>query len=154
MKRSENKSHCPVNFALENFGDGWSLLIVRDIIFWGKRTYREFLESEERIATNVLATRLSHLEQKGIISKRPHETDKRKEIYSLTEKGLDLIPIVIEMSGWSARHDSKTEAPRKLVEAMSKNREKMLGQIRDVVRQGGSLFGKEPRLINTESPTA
>jgi DNA-binding HxlR family transcriptional regulator len=141
MKRAENKSHCPVNFALETFGDAWSLLIVRDIVFWGKKTYGEFLDSGEGIATNVLAARLAHLEKKGILHKGPHETDKRKEIYTLTEKGLGLIPILLEMSGWSSQHDRKSTAPKELVAAVYADRDKMFKLVQDTVRKGGSLFG-------------
>ncbi len=141
MKRAENKSHCPVNFALETFGDAWSLLIVRDIVFWGKKTYGEFLDSGEGIATNVLAARLAHLEQKGILTKKTHPSDKRKEVYALTEKGLGLIPILLEMSGWSAQHDRKTTAPKQFVAAVYADREKMFKLVQDSVRSGGSLFG-------------
>src|SRR3954464_2151303 len=147
MKRSENKSHCPVNFALETFGDTWSLLIVRDIVFWGKKTYGEFLDSSEGIATNVLAARLAHLEQKGILRKGPHETDKRKEVYTLTEKGLALIPILLEMSGWSAQHDPGTTAPQQFVASVYADREKMFGLVQETVRRGGSLFGGKDRLV-------
>ena len=84
-----------MNFALETFGDSWSLLIARDIAFWGKRTFGEFLKSKEGIATNILSARLARLEKEGILTKTPHATDKRKDIYSLTEKGLDLIPIML-----------------------------------------------------------
>ena len=115
MKRAENKSHCPVNFALETFGDAWSLLIVRDIVFWGKRTYKEFLASDEAISTNVLAARLAHLEQRGILEREPHGSDRRREVYTLTEKGLGLIPVLPEMSGWSARNDPDTTAPQALI---------------------------------------
>jgi DNA-binding HxlR family transcriptional regulator len=147
MKRAENKSHCPVNFALETFGDAWSLLIVRDIVFWGKRTYGEFLDSGEGIATNVLAARLAHLEQKGVLSKGPHETDRRKEVYALTEKGLALIPIMLEMSGWSAQYDPDTTAPRQFVKAVYADREKMFSLVQETVRRGGSLFGEKDRLV-------
>jgi DNA-binding HxlR family transcriptional regulator len=147
MKRAANKSHCPVNFALETFGDAWSLLIVRDIVFWGKRTYGEFLDSSEGIATNVLAARLANLEQKGILSKGPHETDKRKEVYTLTEKGLGLIPILLEMSGWSAQHDPETTAPKQFVAAVYADRTAMFQRIQDAVRRGGSLFGGEYALV-------
>lgn len=147
MKRAENKSHCPVNFALETFGDAWSLLIVRDIVFWGKRTYGEFLDSGEGIATNVLAARLAHLEQKGILSKGPHETDRRKEVYALTEKGLALIPILLEMSGWSAQYDPDTTAPRQFVNAVYADREKMFRLVQETVRRGGSLFGGKDGLV-------
>ena len=147
MKRS-NKSHCPVNFALESFGDSWSLLIVRDIVYWGKKTYGEFLESEEHIATNILAARLNELEQKGILTKHAHPTDKRKEMYELTEKGLDLIPIVLEMSGWATRYDPATTAPRQFVDYVYANREKMFKLVRDTVTQGGSLFAGENSVLH------
>lgn len=147
MKRADNKSHCPVNFALESFGDPWSLLIVRDIVFWGKRTYGEFLESGEGISTNVLAARLAQMEEKGILRKGPHATDGRKEVYSLTEKGLALIPILLEMSGWSAQYDTQTTAPQAFVAAVYADRDKMFKRVQDVVREGGSLFGGEKRLV-------
>ncbi|HTD06583.1 helix-turn-helix domain-containing protein [Undibacterium sp.] len=147
MKRTENKSHCPVNFALETFGDTWSLLIVRDIVFWGKRTYGEFLDSSEGIATNVLAARLARLEQKGILSKGPHATDKRKDTYGLTEKGLALIPLLLEMSGWSAQYDAETTAPQQFVASVFADREKMFRLVQDTVRNGGSLFGTERGLV-------
>ncbi|MDB5773042.1 MAG: hypothetical protein V7606_4079 [Burkholderiales bacterium] len=146
MKRAENKSHCPVNFALETFGDAWSLLIVRDIVFWGKKTYGEFLESGEGIATNVLAARLAHLEKKGILARGPHESDRRKEVYTLTEKGLGLIPVLLEMSGWSARHDPETTAPQQFVAAVYADRETMFKRLVETVRNGGSVFGGEHRI--------
>src|ERR1700738_1277355 len=100
-KKQQRRSDCPISFGLETFGDTWSLLIVRDIVYFGKKTYGEFLESEEGIATNILASRLVQLEEKGILVKRRHEMDRRKEVYSLTEKGLSLIPILLEMADWS-----------------------------------------------------
>src|SRR5438034_5603969 len=126
MKHTQHKrSDCPINFCLETFGDTWSLLIIRDIVYFGKKTYGEFLESEEGIATNILASRLAQLEQKGILVKTPHETDKRKEIYALTEKGLDLIPILLDMADWGARHDPQTVAPQSWIDLVNANREKM-----------------------------
>ena len=90
----------------------WSLLIIRDIVYFGKKTYGEFLASDEGIATNILGSRLIHLEQKGILVKKPHDADRRKEEYVLTNKGLDLIPILLEMAGW-ARCTISIPAPRK-----------------------------------------
>ena len=140
MKRADSKSHCPVNFALESFGDTWSLLIVRDIAFWGKHTYSEFLDSSEGIATNVLADRLESLEKKGILFKTPHKSDRRKEVYALTQKGLDLIPILLEMSNWSSVHDLQTTAPRPLVASIMADRTNAYRRIQDKVRTGGFLF--------------
>ncbi|MEP6945301.1 MAG: helix-turn-helix domain-containing protein, partial [Acidobacteriota bacterium] len=96
------RSNCPVNFAVETIGDKWSLVILRDIIFWGKRTYGEFLKSDEKIATNILAGRLEYLEKEGLISKTQDPNDKRKEIYTVTERGLDMVPMFVEMIAWSA----------------------------------------------------
>src|SRR6266513_557208 len=111
MKHTHHKrSDCPINFALETFGDPWSLLIIRDLVYFGKRTYGEFLESEEGMATNILASGLAHLEQKGNLLKQPAQKDKRKEVYLLTEKGLDLIPALVELANWSAEHDPDTAA--------------------------------------------
>src|SRR5438309_9701926 len=112
MKHTHHRrSDCPINFALETFGDPWSLLLIRDIVYFGKHTYGEFFASEEGMATNILASRLAHLEHQGILVKKLSEKDKRKEEYVLTEKGLDLIPVLVEMANWSAEHDPQTAAP-------------------------------------------
>ncbi len=110
MKRvnAKKRSLCPVNFALEEFGDIWSLLIVRDILFFDKKTYGEFLASKEKIATNILATRLSQLVDKGILQKTTNESDKRKDVYQLTQKGLDIYPVMLQMILWSAKYDPNT----------------------------------------------
>ncbi len=139
-KKQERRSNCPVNFALETFGDTWSLLIVRDIVYFGKRTYCEFLQSKEGIATNILVSRLAHLEEKGILMRQPDETDRRKEIYSLTEKGLDLIPIMLDMICWSVQYDPQTEPSEAWINLLTTDREKLIGLIRETVRRGGSIM--------------
>src|SRR5258708_15776825 len=106
--KHQRRSDCPINFALQLFSDPSSLLIIRDIIYFGKKTYGYFLASEEGIATNILASRLTSLEHQGLVAKRPSKTDKRCNEYFLTEKGLDLIPILVEMTNWSAEHDPQT----------------------------------------------
>lgn len=146
--KQQKRSTCPVNYALETFGDTWSLLIIRDIVYFGKKTYGEFLESQEGIATNILASRLAQLEQNGILDKRPHPTDRRKEVYSLTEKGLDLIPVLLEMSGWSARHDPNTTAPQEFVARVYADREGMFRLIRETVQAGGSVFAGPDSVVN------
>ena len=106
MKRNR-RSDCPINFSLETFGDMWSLLIIRDIVYFGKRTYGEFRSSEEGIATNILGSRLAHLVQQGILVKRPYDTDRRKDEYALTEKGLDLIVVdYLQLMTTSKNYDS------------------------------------------------
>ena len=140
MKKGKSKlrSHCPVNYGLEAFGDRWALLILRDIVFRGKRTYGEFLKSEEGFATNILASRLDHLMEVGIIQCEGDESDGRKAIYSLTEKGLDLIPLLFEMVLWSAKHDSRSEAKRivRLVELIRKDNRKISRKVMEQVKRG------------------
>ena len=140
MKKQQRRSDCPINFSLETFGDLWSLLIIRDIVYFGKQTYGEFLESDEGIATNILATRLVQLEEKGILVKKQNPTDKRKDIYSLTNKGLDLIPILLELASWGARHDPQTGAPQVWIAQVNANKEKISRLIRETVQNGGSIF--------------
>ena len=139
-KKQQRRSDCPINFALETFGDMWSLLIIRDIVYFGKKTYGEFLASDEGMATNILASRLVHLEQKGLLVKKPDATDKRKEVYLLTDKGLDLIPILLEMAGWGAQHDPQTAAPQTWIARVKADKEKMIKLIRETVQSGGSVF--------------
>lgn len=103
------RSNCPINYALEEFGDIWSLLIVRDIMLFGKTTYGEFLSSNEKIATNILANRLEKLIQNGIIRKTKNHSDKRRDNYQLTKKGSDLYPIMKEVMLWSKKYDRDTE---------------------------------------------
>ena len=143
----QRRSNCPINFALELFGDPWSLLIIRDIVYFGKKTYGEFLASEEGMATNILAGRLARLEEQGILVKKPSGQDKRKEEYILTEKGLDLIPVLVEMANWSAEHDPHTAAPAGWIALMKAEREKMIGLMRETVQSGGSVFVGEKCLL-------
>lgn len=138
------RSHCPVNYALEIFGDKWSLLIVRDIVFAGKKTYGEFLKSEEGFATNILAARLAYLEEQGILAKTPDPADGRKDFYSLTDKGLDLIPVLLRIVLWSAKHDPSSYACRReeFIARLNRNPDKVSAEVKELVREGGSVFGK------------
>jgi DNA-binding HxlR family transcriptional regulator len=144
-------------------GDKWSLIIVRDIIFWGKKTYGDFLKSDERIATNILADRLAFLEKEGIISKTPDAADKRKDIYRVTERGLDLVPMLLEMIAWSSKNEcwhalGPAGAPeqKRFVErvAKTKNKAGMVEQIKDKVRNGGYVFEGVVRPENARKKAA
>jgi DNA-binding HxlR family transcriptional regulator len=99
-----HRSGCPINLALEVFGDKWSLIIIRDLMFNGKRHFRELLQSEEKIASNILTDRLNMFEREGVLTKSPDPDHKQKFVYSLTEKGIDLLPILVEMGGWSLKY--------------------------------------------------
>jgi DNA-binding HxlR family transcriptional regulator len=136
------RSHCAVNYGVEIFGDRWSLLIIRDIVFTGKKTYGQFLKSEEGIATNVLASRLAFLEEQGILSKKPNPDDRRKDFYALTEKGLDLIPILLNIVLWSAKHDSHSyvRPDSKLFERLSQSPAQVSEEVRALLREGGCIF--------------
>ena len=101
----KHRSRCPVNLALEIFGDKWTLLIIRDIMFAQKQTFRELLQSEEKIATNILADRLKRLETQGVLRSTPDPGHQQKIIYRLTEKGIDLLPILVEIGSWSLQHE-------------------------------------------------
>lgn len=128
LSSSNCRSNCPINFVLEAFGDRWTLLIVRDLMFKGKRKYGEFLESDEGIATNILAERLQRLEENGIISKTIAE-DKRSAIYRLTDKGKDLLPMMLEITAWSAKHDPETNTPRDFLPKFRKFRQELVASI-------------------------
>ncbi len=136
------RSHCAVNYGVELFGDRWSLLIIRDIVFAGKKTYGQFLKSEEGIATNVLASRLAFLEGQGILSKAPSLEDGRKDVYTLTEKGLDLIPIMLNIALWSAQHDAQSYVRNQteFVARIRANPVQVAEEVKALVRKGGCMF--------------
>ena len=142
--KEDVRSHCSVNYGLEIFGDKWSLLIVRDIVFAGKKTYGEFLKSEEGVATNILASRLAFLEEQGILSKAPSPADRRKDLYTLTEKGLDLIPILLDIVVWSAKHDPKSNARRRkeFIARLTRSAQKVSEEVKELVRNGGCIFSQ------------
>lgn len=122
MRRRHRKSDCPVHFALEVFGDAWTLLIIRDLMFKGRTTYTDFLRAEEGIATNVLADRLVRLEEDGVIEKDAGNDGPSAKRYRLTAKGIDLLPVLLEVIGWSARHDPRTAADKSFVRRLRRDR--------------------------------
>ena len=127
-KAPKRRSGCPLNASVEVLGDRWSLLIIRDMMLRGSRTYKEFLESYEGIATNILADRLRKLEAHGIITAERDPSDGRKLIYLLTAKGIDLAPVLTEMVLWAAAHeDTGNQA---LVRQMQKDKEQFLAAVR------------------------
>ena len=105
------RSHCPINYTQEVLGDRWSLLIIRDMLFQNKHYYNEFLKSDEKISTNILADRLAKLEQNGIINSRWDEQNLSKKIYTLSAKGIDLMPILFEMIEWGMKYNDRTIVP-------------------------------------------
>jgi DNA-binding HxlR family transcriptional regulator len=135
--KPQRRSSCPINASLEILGDRWSLLIIRDLMLRSFRTYKEFLSSDEGIATNILAERLKRLEAAGIISTSRDAEDRRKVVYRLTAKGIDLAPLVVELILWAAKHE-ETGAPPAAVRKMRAGREHVLSEIRRNWEEGGT----------------
>src|SRR5260370_39004169 len=127
--KTKHRSRCPMSVTLEAFGDRWSLLIIRDLMVRGYRTFKDFQGSGEGIATNILSDRLEKLKAAGIITAEAEETDARRVNYRLTEKGIDLAPVLLELLIWGARHE-ETGAPCAVIERMEKNREEILAEAR------------------------
>tara|TARA_R110000782_G_scaffold154867_1_gene247160 strand:+ start:936 stop:1346 length:411 start_codon:yes stop_codon:yes gene_type:complete len=132
MASSDKKrdTGCPVAFALDTFGDRWSLIVIRDMVLRGFRTYGEFLGGREGIATNVLADRLRTLEAEGIIARARDPENHRKINYTLTDKGCDLVPVVLEMIRWSAKYDPGTQASKSVLSRIETDRDGFVEEIR------------------------
>jgi DNA-binding HxlR family transcriptional regulator len=127
-RKIKRRSECPLNASVEMLGDRWSLLIIRDMMLRGFRSYKEFMECYEGIATNILADRLRKLVSHGIIAAQPDPADGRKVIYRLTAKGIDLAPVLTEMVLWAAAHENTGNRP--LVRKMREDKENFLAGVR------------------------
>ena len=110
------RSDCPISYALDFFGDKWTFLIIRDMVFDGKRFYSDFINSKEGIATNILSDRLKKLEQHEVIESRVYEQLRTKKEYTLTSKGKNLVPILVEMILWSAQYDDSLNVPQSFID--------------------------------------
>jgi DNA-binding HxlR family transcriptional regulator len=128
-RKVQRRSGCPLNASVEMLGDRWSLLIIRDMMLRGFRSYKEFLDCYEGIATNILADRLRKLLEYEIIAADPDPADGRKLIYRLTEKGIDLAPVLTEMVLWAAGHEETGN--QALVRLMQADKEKFIAGVRE-----------------------
>ena len=131
----KTRSGCPINLSLEVFGDKWSLLILRDIIFGGKRHFRELLRSEEGIATNILSDRLKTLVGLGMLTKADDPTHKQKAIYSLTEPAIELVPIMAHLGSWGRKWLPVTEDLSIRAELLEEGGDAMWVQFMDELRE-------------------
>ena len=129
MKKNIPRSDCPISFALDFLGDKWSLLVIRDLVFEGKRFYKEFLQSKEGIATNVLSDRLKRLESAGILTSKVYEKLKTQKVYSLTQRGIDLIPILLEIILWSAKYYEGLAVSEAFLKKVEKDRAQVIRTI-------------------------
>jgi DNA-binding HxlR family transcriptional regulator len=123
IESNKRETGCPIAYGLDTFGDRWSLLIIREIMLRGKRTYSEFLEADEGIASNILIARLKHLEAEGIVEKSRDPENRRAFIYELTKKGRDLAPILLEIVIWSGMHDKRSYALKTVLNKIEQDRE-------------------------------
>ena len=100
----QHRSGCPINLSLEVLGDSWSLIVIRDIMFGNRRYYRQLLgESEEGIASNILSDRLKRLTEQGLVTKRQDASHKQRQLYSLTEKSIQLVPVLVQLGTWGRK---------------------------------------------------
>ena len=130
-KKQEAWDDCPIRFGMGIFGDKWTLLIVRDLMFKGKKYYGEFTDPEENISTNILADRLARLQENGIVTKRRDPNNQSKYIYGLTKKGVDLLPMMLAMIDWSEKYDKNTGVPRQFIRDLRTDPEKLRREIVD-----------------------
>jgi len=133
MKSPKPRSTCPISFSLDVLGDKWTLLILRDMVFAGKSTYGEFLQSPEKMATNILADRLATLDAQGFVTKQVAADKKSKFTYRLTEKGLDLIPLLLEIIQWGTKY-SPAESSPSLLQELATGKEATAARYRQLVQ--------------------
>lgn len=136
MTDTKKRSDCPVSCSLDVWGDKWSLLIVRDLMFSKQCTYGDFLKSNEKIATNILASRLQTLEANGIISKSDHPESKAKVLYKLTPKGIDLVPIMIEINLWAEKYFTIPSEQKLMLKEVKKDKEAFIKTAKRDLKKG------------------
>jgi len=122
MSVTKKRSECPVSCSLDVWGDKWSLLIIRDLMTAKACTYGDFLKAAEGIATNILAARLQALEENKIIKKLPHPDSKAKVLYKLTQKGIDLLPVMVEINLWAEKYFPIPEDRKALLKEVKKDK--------------------------------
>ena len=122
MKEAKKRSDCPISCTLDVFGDKWSFLIIRDLLFAKECTYGDFLKSAEGIATNILASRLVTLEENKVIQKLEHPNSKAKVLYRLTKKGIDLLPVLIEIHLWFDKYGEIPDDKKEMLEIVKKDK--------------------------------
>jgi DNA-binding HxlR family transcriptional regulator len=132
MKKISKRSKCPISCALDILGDKWALLIIRDMMFKGKKTYGEFLNSDEKIATNILADRLVILERTGIIEKKDYPENKVKILYKLTQKGVDLIPALVDLVVWGNKYFEVTDTAKAFAAKIRENRDGVIRKLYEI----------------------
>jgi len=129
-KKSKFDSGCPIAFGLSIFGDQWTLLVIRDMALKGAQTYGALLDGWEGISTNILAQRLKHLEEQGLLTKHRDPENWRSYIYELTQKGRDLAPVIAEIIDWSGKYNGAPHAMTEAVQKVEAGKEGFVDSIR------------------------
>jgi DNA-binding HxlR family transcriptional regulator len=129
-RHDDPRSTCPIAGTLDILGDKWTMLVIRDMVFARKRHFREFLESPEGVASNILTDRLKRLEESGIVARRPDPESARQVIYTLTEKGKDLIPALLELARWGAKHVARSVVPKNLARRIKEDRDGLIEELK------------------------
>jgi DNA-binding HxlR family transcriptional regulator len=135
MKDSKRRSDCPISFGLDLFGDKWTLLIIRDILLYERKRFSDFAPNE-RIATNILTDRLDKLETAGVIEKHRDEKRKNQFIYTATQKGKDLAPILVEMTLWGFQYDKTAPANSTYVASIKSGHFRLAKQMLHAITNG------------------
>ena len=133
MKTITRRSGCPISYTLDIFGDKWTMLIIRDLLLFGKDSFSEFLCSDEKIATNILTDRLNVLVQEGFVTKHTAPTNKSKFLYRPTEKAIEMIPILCDITLWADKYNPRL-TPLPIAKQLKKNRTKTLRDLKKKVK--------------------
>lgn len=153
-KPTNRRSECPIAFGLDLFGDKWTLLILRDMLFYNITRFSDFA-GREGIATNILADRLARLENAGIITKEQDKALKNQNIYYITDKGRNLLPTLVEMSAWGLQNDEQTPVSKEFVRRLATERKEIVEEITEAVKNGTfrkyqvGVMGVDPNLFDS-----
>ncbi|RTL91602.1 MAG: transcriptional regulator [Hyphomicrobiales bacterium] len=131
---TKGRSGCPISLTLELLGDRWTLLIIRDLVFAGKRHFREFLQSDEGISSRTLAERLQTLVDEGILTRSDDPTHGLKAIYRLTDAGIDLLPVLATVGAWGSKHRRADDRLARIADELAAGGEPALKRMQETLR--------------------
>jgi DNA-binding HxlR family transcriptional regulator len=140
MYTTERRSTCPINYSVEIFGDKWMLLLLRDLMFNGKNSFLEFRASTEKISSAVLTEKLNTLLKEGIVAKVTSPKNASKFLYLLTEKGIELVPVMVEFLSWGSRYNPDG-GPKALLDQIRQSKKKTIAEIQDKLRNDRRSHG-------------
>jgi DNA-binding HxlR family transcriptional regulator len=144
MRKRQKKSlsGCPIDYGLDVFGDRWTLLVIRDLLFGGKRRFGELMGSPERIASNILTARLKKLEERGLIRRAVDPENRKQVVYSMTEKGHDLAPVMVELIRWGGKYDPNTPVPKSFLRREGPDNNTLVKEVRAAMTEGARTIAR------------